>query len=112
MSSLVKEINEDAFSGSVLESSLPVLVDFWAPWCGPCRNIMPVLDEVANELKGKVAFVKVNVDEDQELAVRYGVRGIPALFLFKDGKIIANKVGSVSKSDLLAFINDELDADK
>ena len=111
MSSLVQEINADAFSASVLESSIPVLVDFWAPWCGPCRNMMPVLDEVAAELKGKVAFVKVNVDEDNELAARYGVRGIPALFLFKEGKIVANKVGSIAKSDLLAFINDEIAED-
>jgi thioredoxin 1 len=109
MSDLMISVDASDFELVVVESTKPVLVDFWAPWCGPCRNIMPILEEVAAELKDKIKVVKVNVDDSQELAAQYGVRGIPALMLFVDGKVVANKVGSASKQQLLEFINGEID---
>ena len=108
MSGSVVNINEAAFEEQVLQSDLPVLVDFWAPWCGPCRNIAPILEEVATELAGKVIVAKVNVDDDQPLAARYNVRGIPSLMLFHEGKMISNKVGALSKQQLIDFINEAL----
>jgi thioredoxin 1 len=94
------EIEEAKFEESVLKASLPVLVDFWAPWCGPCRMVAPVVEELAKEYEGKVSFVKVNVDNNQKVAGQYGVMSIPTLILFKDGKPVANIVGFRPKDEL------------
>jgi thioredoxin 1 len=94
------EIEEAKFEESVLKASLPVLVDFWAPWCGPCRMVAPVVEELAKEYDGKVSFVKVNVDNNQKVAGQYGVMSIPTLILFKDGKPVANVVGFRPKDEL------------
>jgi thioredoxin 1 len=85
------------FDQEVLKSDIPVLVDFWAPWCGPCRMVSPLVDELAEELTGKLKVVKVNTDENQEIAVKYGIRSIPTLGIFKDGNIVDGVIGAVSK---------------
>jgi thioredoxin 1 len=94
------EIEEDKFDETVLKSKTPVLVDFWAPWCGPCRMVAPIVDELAGEYAGKVSFVKVNVDNNQKVAGKYGVMSIPTLILFKDGKPMTNIVGFKPKDEL------------
>ena len=101
-------INENNFSQEVLKSATPVLVDFWAEWCGPCKMIAPILDEIATEYAGKVKIAKLNIDENPQTPPRYGIRGIPTLMLFKDGNVEATKVGAVSKSQLTAFIDSNL----
>ena len=93
------------FEAEVLKSDKPVLVDFWAPWCGPCRMLAPILAEVAAEKGDKIKVGKVNVDEEQELAAQYGITGIPAILLFKDGKVVATSVGFKPKPELEAFIS-------
>jgi thioredoxin 1 len=100
-----KHINDDQFEKDVLGSSQPILVDFWAEWCGPCKQLGPILDEVANDMVGKVTIAKVNIDENPESPQKYGVRGIPTMILFKDGKAIATKVGSLPKSQLVEWLN-------
>jgi thioredoxin 1 len=92
------------FENDVLKSSLPVLVDYWAEWCGPCKMIAPILDEIAGDYQGKLKIAKVNVDENQQVTQKYGIRSIPTLMLFKDGNVQAQKVGAMSKSQLAAFI--------
>ena len=103
-SELIKHVTDATFEAEVLQSSQPVLVDYWAEWCGPCRMIGPALEEIAGELDGKVKIVKMNVDENQQIPAQYGIRSIPTLMIFKDGKLAATKVGAGSKSDLSKWI--------
>ena len=98
------QITDAQFSEEVLNSDVPVLVDFWAPWCGPCKMIAPVLEDVASEYSGKMKVVKLNVDENQETAPKYNVRGIPTLLVVKGGEVVGTKVGAVSKTQLIEFI--------
>src|SRR3990167_10151194 len=106
MSDLVVNTSDAAFKTDVLDSTLPVLVDFWAPWCGPCRALAPTIDEVAATFSDRVKFCKVNVDDNQETPGQYGVRGIPSLMIFKEGKLAGTKVGALSKSQLIAFLEE------
>ncbi|GGN23807.1 MULTISPECIES: thioredoxin TrxA [Marinomonas] len=105
MSENTIQITDAQFAEEVLNSDIPVIVDFWAPWCGPCKMIAPVLEDVAAEYAGKVKVVKLNVDENQETAPKYNVRGIPTLLVIKGGEVVATKVGAVSKSQLIEFVN-------
>ena len=102
------EVSDDTFEQEVLKSGLPVLVDFWAEWCGPCKMISPLVDRLAQELDGKLKVAKVNVDDNQALPLRYGVRGIPTLMLFKGGDVIATKIGAISKNHLDEFVRPHL----
>ncbi|HCA27745.1 MAG TPA: thiol reductase thioredoxin [Betaproteobacteria bacterium] len=108
MSEHIHYITDDAFEQEVLQADLPVLVDFWADWCGPCKMIAPILDEVAQEYTGRLKVAKVNIDENQATPPKYGVRGIPTLMIFKNGNVEAMKVGALSKSQLTAFIDSNI----
>ena len=108
MSNLVASVTDADFDSEVLQSELPVLVDYWAPWCGPCKNIAPVLDEVAESYAGKLKVVKLNIDENPETPPKYGIRGIPTLMLFKQGNLEATKVGALAKSQLIAFLDSNI----
>ncbi len=109
MSEALEAVTDDMFESTVLDSNIPVLVDFWATWCGPCKRIAPVLDSVAPEYTGKVKFVKIEVSDNQMTPAKYNVRGIPTLILFKDGKPIATHVGGdLSKTSLMSFIDNNL----
>lgn len=108
MSDKIVNVTDATFSEEVLAASLPVLVDFWAEWCGPCKMIAPILDEIAEEYEGKIQVCKINIDENNNTPIKYGVRGIPTLLLFKDGNVEATKVGALSKSQLTAFIDSSL----
>ena len=107
-SNLIKHISDASFEADVLQSTQPVLVDYWAEWCGPCKMIAPILDEMATTYTGKLQITKMNVDENREIPAQFGIRGIPTLMLFKDGKLAATKVGALSKSQMAAFIDDNL----
>ena len=107
-SELIKHISDASFDADVLQSAQPVLVDYWAEWCGPCKMIAPILDEVAGSYQGKLTIAKMNVDENREVPARFGIRGIPTLMLFKDGQLAATKVGAMSKAQLTAFIDQQL----
>ncbi len=108
MSNHVNTTTDSTFEADVLKSDLPVLVDFWAEWCGPCRALAPVLDEVAGEYASKMKVFKVNVDQNPATPAKFGVRGIPALMLFKNGNVEATKVGALAKSQLAAFLDSHL----
>lgn len=108
MSDNITHVNKDSFDEDVLKSDRPVLVDYWAEWCGPCKMIAPILDEIAGEYGDRVKVCKVNVDENQETATRFGIRGIPTLMLFKNGDVEATKVGALSKSQLAAFLDSHI----
>lgn len=105
MSDKIVQVTDDTFESEVLKSSVPVLVDYWAEWCGPCKMIAPVLDEIADEYEGRIKVTKLNIDDSPQTPPRYGIRGIPTLMLFKDGEVEATKVGALSKSQLTAFID-------
>jgi thioredoxin 1 len=107
-SDLIKHVTDASFEAEVLKSSQPVLVDYWAEWCGPCRMIAPILDEAATTYAGKVQITKMNVDENREVPAKYGIRGIPTLMVFKDGQLAATKVGAMNKAQLTAFIDQQL----
>lgn len=108
MSEHIHHVTDASFEAEVIKADLPVLVDYWAEWCGPCKMIAPILDEVARDYAGKLRVAKVNIDENQETPARFGIRGIPTLMLFKDGNVEATKVGALSKSQLTAFIDSNL----
>ena len=108
MSEHILHVSDDSFEADVLKSDTPVLVDFWAEWCGPCKMIAPTLDEVAKQYAGRLKVAKVNVDENSATPPKYGIRGIPTLILFKNGNAEATKVGAVSKAQLTAFIDSNI----
>jgi thioredoxin 1 len=108
MSEYINNVSDSSFEQDVLQADGPVLVDYWAEWCGPCKMIAPVLDEIAKEYEGKLKVCKLNIDENQETPPKYGVRGIPTLMLFKNGNVEATKVGALSKSQLAAFLDSNI----
>ncbi len=107
-SDLIKHISDASFDSDVLQSGQPVLVDYWAEWCGPCKMISPILDEVAKDYSGRLNVAKMNVDQNREVPAKYGIRGIPTLMIFKGGQLAATKVGALSKAQLIAFIDGNL----
>lgn len=108
MSDRIVYLTDDTFEDEVLKGDGPVLVDYWAEWCGPCKMIAPILDEIASEYEGKIKVAKLNIDENPATPPKYGIRGIPTLMLFKGGNVEATKVGAVSKSQLTAFIDSNI----
>jgi thioredoxin 1 len=107
-SELITHTSDASFNADVIEAGTPVLVDYWAEWCGPCKMIAPILDEVSKDYDGKLRIAKMNVDENRDVPAKYGIRGIPTLMLFKDGQLAATKVGAMSKAQLTAFIDQQL----
>ena len=101
-------INESSFESVVVNYDLPVLIDFWAEWCGPCKEISPLLDEISNEMKDKIKIVKINIDDNPNIPSQYGVQSIPTLIIFKKGEPVATKVGSSIKTELISWINDSI----
>ncbi|MBU2753464.1 thioredoxin TrxA [Acidithiobacillus sp. CV18-2] len=108
MSDVISHVSDETFDAEVLQSDKPVLVDFWAEWCGPCKMIAPVLEDVAGEYSDRMKVVKFNIDENPATPPKYGIRGIPTLLLFKAGKLEASKVGALSKAQLTAFLDSQL----
>ena len=107
-SDLIKHVTDQSFDTDVLQSDKPVLVDYWAEWCGPCKMIAPILDDVAQSYDGRLQVAKMNVDENRDVPGKYGIRGIPTLMLFKGGELAATKVGALNKSQLTAFLDGHL----
>ena len=105
MSGDIVYVTDDSFEQDVLQSEIPVLVDYWAEWCGPCKMIAPILEEIVSEYTGKLKIAKLNIDENSATPPKYGIRGIPTLMIFKEGDVEATKVGALSKSQLTAFID-------
>ena len=108
MSDKIVHLTDDGFDKDVINASGPVLVDFWAEWCGPCKMIAPILDEISEEYEGKLTIAKLNIDQNAETAPKFGIRGIPTLLLFKDGGVVATKVGALSKTQLKEFLDANL----
>jgi thioredoxin 1 len=108
MSQQIYHVSDETFEAEVLQSNVPVLVDYWAEWCGPCKMIAPILSEVAGEYDGRLKVTKLNIDENKTTPPKYGIRGIPTLMLFKNGNIEATKVGALSKAQLTAFIDSHI----
>jgi thioredoxin 1 len=108
MSDLIQHTNEETFDANVLKSDVPVLVDYWAEWCGPCKALAPLLEDLAREYGGKLKIAKVNVDENQQLARKYNIKAIPTLMIFKDGNMQASKLGMMSKPQLTAFLDSNI----
>ncbi|MGB5540770.1 MAG: thioredoxin TrxA [Gammaproteobacteria bacterium] len=108
MSDHILQLTDDTFEQDVIKSSDPVLVDYWAEWCGPCKMIAPILEEIASEYNGRIKVAKLNIDDNPQTPPKYGIRGIPTLMLFKDGNVEATKVGALSKSQLTAFIDSNI----
>ena len=108
MSDKIFQLTDDSFENDVISAVGPFLVDFWAEWCGPCKMIAPILDEIADEFDGKLTVGKINVDSNTSIPMKFGVRGIPTLLLFKDGTVVAKRVGALSKTQLKEFINENL----
>ena len=108
MSDAILTLTDEEFESKVIKSKKPVLVDYWAEWCGPCKMIAPILEEVADEMSDKILIGKLNVDENSQTPPKYGIRGIPTLMLFKDGNAVGTQVGAVSKADLIKFIEDNI----
>ena len=104
----IVHISDESFEEEVLQSEQPVLIDYWAEWCGPCKMIAPVLDEIATEYSDRLKVVKLNIDDNPQTPPKYGIRGIPTLMVFKNGQVEATKVGAVSKAQLTAFLDDSL----
>ena len=109
-SELIKHVSDASFEADVLQADKPVLVDYWAEWCGPCKMIAPILDEVSTSYGDKLQVAKMNVDENRDIPAKFGIRGIPTLMLFKNGQLAATKVGAMSKAQLTAFIDQQLAA--
>jgi thioredoxin 1 len=107
-SELIKHVSDASFDADVLKSTLPVLVDYWAEWCGPCKMIAPILDELSTAYEGKLQITKMNVDENRDTPAKFGIRGIPTLMVFKDGQLSATKVGAMSKAQMTAFIDQQI----
>ena len=108
MSEHIHYVTDDSFDADVLQSEQPVLLDYWAEWCGPCKAIAPILDEIAKDYAGRLKVAKLDIDDNQTTPAAYGVRGIPTLMLFKNGNVEATQVGGLSKSQLVAFIDSHL----
>ncbi|MFM9836601.1 MAG: thioredoxin TrxA [Methylophilaceae bacterium] len=108
MSEHITHLSDASFEQQVLQAPLPVLVDYWAEWCGPCKMIAPILEDISKEYAGRLTVAKLNIDDNQQTPPKYGIRGIPTLMLFKNGNVEATKVGALSKSQLMAFIDSNI----